>query len=69
MLTKTKTKTKTCVLIGLDGVIVEVEVDISPGLPAFTVIGLPDTSVQESRERVRGRSANRDPNSPCDASP
>ena len=69
MLTKTKTKTKTCVLIGLDGVIVEVEVDISPGLPAFTVIGLPDTSVQESRERVQGRSANRDPNSPYDASP
>lgn len=47
------TKTKTCALIGLDGVIVEVEVDISPGLPAFTVVGLPDTSVQESRERVR----------------
>lgn len=63
------TKTKTCALIGLDGVIVEVEVDISPGLPAFTVVGLPDTSVQESRECVRVRSANRDPNSPCDASP
>ncbi len=47
------TKTKTCALIGLDGVIVEVEVDISPGLPAFLVVGLPDTAVQESRERVR----------------
>lgn len=47
------TKTKTCALIGLDGVIVEVEVDISPGLPAFHVVGLPDTAVQESRERVR----------------
>ena len=46
-------KTKSCALIGLDGVIVEVEVDISPGLPQFHVVGLPDTAVQESRERVR----------------
>ena len=47
------TKTKTCALIGLDGTIVDVEVDISPGLPGFCVVGLPDTAVQESRERVR----------------
>ena len=47
------TKSKTCALIGLEGAIVEVEVDISPGLPAFTVVGLPDAAVQESRERVR----------------
>ena len=32
---------------------VEVEVDISPGLPSFTIVGLPDTAVQEARERVR----------------
>jgi len=32
---------------------VEVEVDISPGLPSTTIVGLPDTAVQESRERVR----------------
>lgn len=44
---------KTCAVIGLDGAIVEVEVDISSGLPAFTIVGLPDTAVQESRERVR----------------
>jgi hypothetical protein len=50
---KMLTKTKTCALIGLDGTIVEVEVDISPGLPAFTVVGLPDAALQESRERVR----------------
>ena len=31
----------------------EVEVDLRPGLPAFSVVGLPDTSVQEARERVR----------------
>ena len=46
-------KSKTCAVVGLDGYLVEVEVDISPGLPAFTIVGLPDTAVQESRERVR----------------
>jgi len=46
-------KTKTCAVVGLDGFVVEVEVDISPGLPAFTIVGLPDAAVQESRERVR----------------
>ena len=46
-------KSKTCAVVGLDGYIVEVEADISPGLPAFTIVGLPDTAVQESRERVR----------------
>lgn len=42
-----------CAVIGLEGVLVEVEVDIAQGLPAFTVVGLGDTAVQESRERVR----------------
>ncbi len=46
-------KSKTCAVVGLDGFIVEVEVDISPGLPAFNIVGLPDTAVQEARERVR----------------
>ena len=46
-------KSKTCAVVGLDGLVVEVEVDISPGLPAFNIVGLPDTAVQESRERVR----------------
>ena len=46
-------KTRTCALIGLDGIIVETEVDIAPGLPAFHIVGLPDTALQESRERVR----------------
>ncbi len=40
-------------VIGLEGVLVEVEVDIAQGLPAFTIVGLGDTAVQESRERVR----------------
>jgi len=46
-------KTRTCALIGLDGIVVETEVDIAPGLPAFHIVGLPDTALQESRERVR----------------
>ena len=46
-------KTLTCAVVGLEGYVVEVEVDISPGLPAFHVVGLPDTAVQEARERVR----------------
>lgn len=46
-------KVASCAIIGLEGAIVQVEVDISAGLPAFTVVGLPDTAVQEARERVR----------------
>ena len=46
-------KCRSCAIVGLDGYIVEVEVDISPGLPTFTIVGLPDTAVQEARERVR----------------
>lgn len=46
-------KVMTCAVIGLEGAIVETEVDISPGLPSFTIVGLPDTAVQEARERVR----------------
>ncbi|MBN2239743.1 MAG: YifB family Mg chelatase-like AAA ATPase [Dehalococcoidales bacterium] len=46
-------KVISCAVIGLEGAIVEVETDISPGLPSFTVVGLPDTAVQEARERVR----------------
>ncbi len=44
---------RTCAVVGLDGYVVEVEVDISPGLPAFNVVGLPDAAMQEARERVR----------------
>jgi len=38
---------------GINGYVVDVEVNISQGLPQFTVVGLPDTAVKESRERVR----------------
>jgi len=42
-----------CAVIGLDGVVVEVEVDTGLGLPGMTIVGLPDAAVQESRERVQ----------------
>ncbi|MCI0801754.1 MAG: YifB family Mg chelatase-like AAA ATPase [Chloroflexi bacterium] len=44
---------QTCAVIGLDGFVVQVEVDISPGLPVFNIVGLPDAAVQEAKERVR----------------
>lgn len=40
-------------IVGLDGYPVEVEVAIASGLPQFTLVGLPDASIQEARERVR----------------
>ncbi|MEF3309798.1 YifB family Mg chelatase-like AAA ATPase [Paenibacillus sp. GYB004] len=40
-------------LQGIDGTIVDVEIDISNGLPFFQIVGLPDSSVRESAERVR----------------
>ena len=42
-----------CAVIGLDGVIVEVEVDTAQGLPGTDIVGLPDAAVQESRQRVQ----------------
>jgi magnesium chelatase family protein len=40
-------------VIGLDAEIIEVEADVTNGLPATIIVGLPDTAVQESRERVK----------------
>jgi len=40
-------------VVGIDATIVQVEADVSSGLPGFTMVGLPDTSVRESRDRVR----------------
>jgi magnesium chelatase family protein len=42
-----------CAVLGLNGVRVEVQVDVANGLPTFLVVGLPDAAVNESRERVR----------------
>lgn len=47
-------KVFTCAIVGLEGVLVEVEVDIArQGLANFQVVGLPDAAVSEARERVR----------------
>ena len=46
-------KIKTCVLYGLEGYEVDVETDLSGGLPNFNIVGLPDISIKESKERVR----------------
>ncbi len=40
-------------LFGIDSYMIEVEADISTGLPAFDIVGLPDAAVKESRDRVR----------------
>jgi magnesium chelatase family protein len=45
-------KVMSCAIIGLEGQIVEVEVDITQGMPAFNIVGLPDAAVRESRDRV-----------------
>jgi magnesium chelatase family protein len=41
-------------LVGLDGRVIRVEVDVANGLPGFTIVGLADAALQEARERVRG---------------
>jgi len=51
-------KTLSAALEGLDASLVEVEVDIAGGLPAVTVVGLPDAAVKESRERVKSAVVN-----------
>ncbi|MDQ1288573.1 MAG: magnesium chelatase family protein [Actinomycetota bacterium] len=45
-------------LVGLEGHLVEVEADVANGLPAFTLVGLPDAALTEARDRVRAASAN-----------
>lgn len=47
------TKIKSMGLIGLKSYIIDIEMDISAGLPRFDIVGLPDASVSESRDRVR----------------
>lgn len=51
---------RTCsvALVGVEGVVVEVQADLEPGVAAFTLVGLPDKSLIESRERVRAAVVN-----------
>ena len=44
---------KSMALHGLEGFLIDVQVDISAGMPSWDIVGLPDTSVRESKERVR----------------
>ena len=44
---------KSIALDGLDGYIINVQVDVSAGMPEWTIVGLPDVSIKESKERVR----------------
>lgn len=44
---------KSMSLLGLDGCLISVQVDVSEGLPGWDIVGLPDTSVKEAKERVR----------------
>ena len=46
-------KINSAAIIGVNGYLVSVEVDMAQGMPAFDVVGLPDAAVKESRERVR----------------
>lgn len=45
--------TKSMALHGLEGFLIDVQVDVSAGLPEWNIVGLPDTSVKEAKERVR----------------
>ncbi len=44
---------KSISLMGLEGIIIDVEVDVSNGFPAWEIVGLPDTTVKESKERIK----------------
>ena len=46
--------------VGIKPYLVEIEVDITKGLPAFNIVGLPDTAIKESKERVRSAILNSD---------
>lgn len=46
-------KLSSAALYGIDGFLVDVETDISNGLPGFDIVGLPDAAVKESKERIR----------------
>lgn len=51
-------RTRAIALLGLTGVVVEIEVDLSSGLPAFVLIGLPDAALSQARDRVRAAIGN-----------
>ena len=50
---KMLSKINSMALLGLDGYLIEVQVDVSNGMPCWEMVGLPDTSVKEAKERVK----------------
>ena len=46
-------KVKSITLNGLDGNLVEIQTDISNGIPEFDIVGLPDTTVKEAKKRIK----------------
>src|SRR5919198_5095252 len=44
---------RSCAVLGLEGALIEVEVDLANGMAAFMIVGLPDAAVNEAKERVR----------------
>lgn len=58
-------RTLAIALHGVDGALVEIEADLANGLPAFTIIGLPDAALGEAKDRVRSAAVN----SGCDLPP
>jgi magnesium chelatase family protein len=53
-------RTYSIALVGVQGHVVEVEVDIANGLPAMILVGLPDTALREARDRIRAAIGNSD---------
>jgi magnesium chelatase family protein len=51
-------RTRGVVLVGVEGHLVDVEADLSKGVPSYSLVGLPDTSLSESRDRVRAAMVN-----------
>ena len=51
-------RTRSITLAGLRGEVVHVEADIAQSLPGFTLLGLPDQALQESRDRIRSAARN-----------
>ncbi len=51
-------RTESVSLLGLAGSVVDIEVDIADGLPGFTLLGLPDAALSESRDRIRAALVN-----------
>ncbi len=44
---------KSMSFVGIDGIPINIQVDVAPGLPSWDVVGLPDVSIKESKQRVR----------------